>query len=235
MKKREIKNWNKIFIGATCVVLGIVVVALCVMYFVSHHLSQVDGEDETVAMLMKEYFNGDKSCTNFSAPLMDGDTMTLSEISNEVKETVTITNIIEDKVTGISYSYINEYYHNLFGNSSDIERKEKYEVVGADLTLDEDGLYYRSKYCDRPERAMCFFLDSAYKSDVEVKLILGVMTRDLVNTKYYGGIVENAEGVEEIDIDPETEEFVKDLPRWEVWFKYSNKLGRYILDRTVKI
>lgn len=235
MKKREVKNWNRIFIGVACAVLGVVVVALGIMYFVSHHLNQVDGEDETVAMLMEEYFNGDKSCTNFTAPLMDNDTMTLTEISSETKEIVTITDIVKDDITGISYSYINEYYHNLFGNDSDIERREKYAVVGADLTLGEDGLYYRDKYCGKPERAMCFFLDSAYKSDVEVKLVLGVMTRDLVNAKYHGGIVGENEDAETIDVDPETEEFIKDLPRWEVWFKYNDKLGRYILDRTVKI
>lgn len=237
-KKRSRSPSNKLVTIIFVSVIAIILIACGIAYFVNaNHMDEISIEDNDVIALANRYFRGTDACMDYNLGLFVDGSMSVKNMDYDTKESLAIEYAVGKRYDQISYNELNEVYHLLFNDNTDLERKDYYEATSGYYDLNGD-IYdlYLEAICAaaRPPEMVCLSTNKAYKSSNAIKIIYGVFSGTAETGNIYSGVNWDTEplGVYgEFDLLEQEPNFDK----WEANFKYDKKLNRYFLDSTQKL
>lgn len=236
-KKRSRKfNSNKLIF---LVLIAVVVCALAACgvgyYLDSIKMEEISIEDETVENLTTKYFRGSSACIEYDLGLFSDDTINTKDLDYDTKEEIVIDYAVRKNYDKIGFSELKELYSSMFNDGSALEEKYYYDSTSGYYEKDGD-VYILEVYsaCSaaRPPEMICLVPDKAYKSSQGIKVITGLYSGTADTQYLYSGLNWESDALGLYgEIDPTESE----LAKWEIYYKYDSKLGRYFLDSTKKL
>ncbi len=237
-KKKTKGKSNKIVAVIFVSVIAIIFVACGILYFVNaNRMDEVSIEDDDIVAIATRYFRGTDSCIDYNLGLFIDGTMSVKDLSYDVKENLAIEYAINKKYDQIGHDELNEVYRLLFNDGSNLQKKSYYESTSGYYEANND-VYelYMETACtaEQPPEMTCLALNKAYKSGNSAKIIYGVFSGTVETGYIYSGVNWDAEPLGmygEVDLLEQEPNFAK----WEANFKYDKKLKRYFLDSIKKL
>lgn len=234
---RKLSN-NKLVAVIFVSVITIILVACGILYFVNaNRMDEVPIEDDEIVTLATRYFRGTDSCMDYNLGLFIDGTMSVRDLNYDTKEKLAIEYAISKRYDQIGYNELNEVYHLLFNDGTNLEKNDYYESTSGyyESSGNNYELYIETDCAaTRPPEMVCLAMSKAYKSDNGAKIIYGVFSGTAETGYLYSGVNWDAEPLGiygEIDLLEQEPNFTK----WEANFKYDKKLKRYFLDSTKKL
>lgn len=238
-RSRSAKIMNALpIVGLIALIVALIVTLIFVIVgLTSTPMKEINTDSELVAVPMGRYFyNKDGGCAGFEDILLSDGRKTTTDYSDELKEHIVVNFLINQKVNGYPYSYINEVYQAFFGKNENIAEKDVYETSDGKIVKNEYGTYVSESKCSAPEIYTCVVLDKAYKSDKNntLKAVVGVFTVTSENGNVYPGLNHDGEALG-VRTDFDVTGRLGELPKWELFFKIDKSTGLYQLVYTSKI
>ena len=237
VRKRAGKiNTNKLVFVLLLVVV-IVALAGCGIgyYFNSIKMEEIATDSEAVQTLSSRYFRGASACIDYNLGLYTDGTMNAKDLDYDKKEQIVIDYAVRKGYDKIGLSELRELYKLLFNDGSSLEQKYYYEATSGAYEKEGDD-YVLSAYsaCStaRPPEMVCQVIDKAYKNGRNIKVITGLYSGTADDQKLFSGL--SWEG-EPLGIYGEIDPTEADLQKWEIVYKYDDKLKTYFLDYTKKL
>lgn len=238
MSKKKSRNFssNKLIVIILIAVVAMALVGCGVGYYLnSTKMEEISTEDDLIVNLSTKYFRGTNSCIDYNQGLLSDGTVSSKDLSYDTKEQIVIEYAIAKGYDKIGLKELRELYTLLFNDGSSLQEKLYYESTGG--TYERDGDIYRATIypsCEAamPSELMCLVIDKAYKSDRNVKVVVGVFSGTAEDGKLYSGLDWNSES---FGIYGEVDPAEQDLAKWEIVYKYNDKLGHYFFDYTRKL
>jgi hypothetical protein len=237
-KKKTKKKSNKLVTVIFVSVIAIILIACGILYFVNaNHMDEVSIEDDEIVAMATRYFRGTDSCMDYNLGLFIDGTMSVKDMDYDTKEDLAIEYAINKRYDKISYDELNEVYHLLFNDGSNLEKKSYYASTSGyyEASGDNYELYIETACtAEQPLEMTCLALEEAYKSKNGAKIIYGVFSGTAETGYIYSGINWDTEPLGmygEVDLLEQE----PNLAKWEAVFKYNSKLNRYFLDYTKKL
>lgn len=237
MPKKKVKRKSNRLVAVIFVsAIAIILIACGIAYFVNaNHMDEVSTEDDDIIALATRYFRGTKACIGYDVKLLVDGEQNVKDMDYESKEQLAIDYAIRKDYDRIGYDELNEIYHLLFNDGSSLKSKAYYETSSGYYRKNSE-VYELTAYsvCSaaRPPEMVCLAVDKAYKSDRAIKLIADVYSGAAETGYLYSGIDWSVKPLGVYgDVTPSEE----DLAKWELTFKYDNKLKRYFLTSTKKL
>lgn len=234
-RKRKLTS-SKLITVILIAVVVIAIIACAIGYFVNaNHMDEVPMEDAEIVALAKKYFRGEDACTDYSIKLFTDEIVSMKTLDYNTKEELAIEYAITKRFDQIGYYELNEVYHLLFNDGTDLQKKAYYESTSG--YYEQNGETY-DLYADsscasaNPYEMTCHVFYNAYKSDRGAKIIFGIFSGTAEDGYIYSGLNWDAEP---LGLYGDVDIMAQNLERWEAVFKYDNKLNRYYLDYTKKL
>lgn len=225
-------------VGLVALIIALVAtLVLVIMNFTTTPMKEIAPDAEIIGVPMERYFfDTDGGCTNFDDILLADGKVDTKDLSDELKEHITINYLISQKYNGYPYSYINETYQSFFGTGENILERDIYETQDGKISKNEDGIYVSESNCAAPEVYTCVVLDKAYKSEKNdiLKATVGVFTVTSESGEVRTGLSTEGESLG-LRADFDVKGRLGELPKWELTFKIDKRAGLYQLITTNKI
>lgn len=234
-RTRKISS-NKLVFVMLISVVAIALIGCGIGYYInSTKMEEISIEDEDVVSLTTKYFRGVDSCIDYNLGLLSDGTVSVKDLSYDAKEEIAIDYAVKKRYNKIGFNELKEVYRLLFNDGSSLLEKQYYESTGGNYEKSGD-IYELTYYssCDSimPDELICFDIDKAYKSDQKIKVVAGVFSGTIETQKLYSGLNWDAES---FGVYGEANPDEQNLAKWEIVYKYNDKLNHYLLDYTKKL
>lgn len=227
---------NKLVAVIFVSVIAIILIACGIAYFINvNHMEEVSIEDDEVVALEYKYLRGESACIDYSIKLFNDGTLSVKDMDYDSKEQIAIDYAARRGYDKLSYNELSEIYKLLFNDGSSLQQKLYYESTGG--SYEKTGEAYElavGATCSStmPYELVCLSVNKAYKSDQRIAIVAGLASGTAETGYLYSGLDWNAEP---LGIYGEFEIQSDQLAKWEIGFKYDNKLKKYFLDYTKKL
>ena len=235
------KRTKKFSSNKLIVVILIVVVALAITgcgvgyYFNELKMEEISIDDELVTELYNRYLRGKDVCLDYKTKIFGEGKVSAKDMDYNTKEEIVIDYLAKKGYRNIGFNEMKESYRMLFNDGSELIEKDYYSSASGNYEKDGNQyILYKVSQCSsrRPYEMICLVPDKAYKSNHALKVVAGLYSGTADTQNLYSGI--NWEG-EPLGVFGEINPVEKDLVKWEIVFKYDNKLNRFFLDYTKKL
>ena len=228
---------NKLVLGVLIAVVVLVIAGCCIGYYIENNkMEEISTDDDIVTTLATRYFRAPNACVEYDLGLFSDGTVSAKDLSYDTKEQIAIEYAVNKEYDKIGFNELKEVYSLLFKDGSALQ--EKYYYESASGTYEKDGdVYVLDAYAacavDMPPELICMDIKEAYKSNNKVKIIAGLFSGTAETGNLYSGLdwdddhLLGAYG----EVDLENQDFAK----WEIVYKYNDKLKTYYLDYTKKL
>ncbi len=229
---------NKLVLGVLIIVVILVIVAGCIGYYFNNiKMDEIPTDDEQVATLATRYFRGTSACLDYNLGIFSDGTVNAKDLSYDTKEEIVIDYAVRKGYDKIGFNELKEVYNLLFNDGSTLQEKYYYESTSGAYEKIGDAYElntYSACSAARPLEMICQVIDKAYKSDREIKIITGLYSGTADTQNLYSGL--NWDDEHLLGVFGEIEEPTADnLAKWEIVYKYNDKLKTYYLDHTKKL
>ena len=234
-KKKSFSDIIKTCFPALAVIIIALICSVIALIIEENKFDEISIDDETVIDLHKKYFRDTDACIDYGVKLFSDGTVSLKNMDYDAKEQVAIDYAARKHYDKIGYNELNEVYRLLFNDGTNLTEKTAYYATSGNYTRDGDTYKLESfSKCatSMPDELICPIIKQAYKSNHALKVIVGLFSGTAEDHLIYSGLNWDAEPLGVYGSFDVTE---KDLDKWEIVYRYDDKLGRYFLDHTKKL
>lgn len=237
-KRTRFFTTNRLVLGVLIIVVILVIVAGCIGYYFNNiKMDEISTDDEQVATLSTRYFRGTSACLDYNLGVFSDGTVNAKDLSYDTKEEIVIDYAARKGYDKIGLKELMELYKLFFNDGSTLQEKQYYESSSGHYEKDgEDYVLevYSACSASEPPEMICQVVDKAYKSSNEIKIITGLVSGTAETGNLYSGL--NWDDEHLLGVYGEIEEPTADkLAKWEIVYKYNDKLKTYYLDHTKKL
>lgn len=234
-RKRKLSS-NRLVFGVFIVIVIVTLIGCGIGYYLNNiKMDEIPTDDEEVVELSKKYFRGTNACTDYNLHLFTDGKASAKDLDYNVKKEIAIEYAIRNDYNKISFNELAEIYKLLFNDGSNLEEKYYYKSTSGSYEK-EGGVYALTKKSKcksvRPPEMTCLVIDKAYKSNRNIKVITGLYSGTADTQYLYSGLNWDTEP---LGLYGEITPSDQNLAKWEIVYKYDDKLGRYYLDYTKKL
>ncbi len=235
-KRTRIFSSDKLVFATVIMVVALALVGCGIGYYFNNiKMEEISTDDKVVLDLTNKYFRGTDACLEYGMGLFTDGTVSTKDMDYDKKEEIAIDYAIRKDYDKVGFSELREVYKLLFNDGSTLQEKLYYESTSGSYKKEgNDYVLSARSACStkRPPEMVCQVIDKAYKSNSSIKVIAGLYSGTADDQKLYSGL--KWEG-EPLGIFGEFDPAEKDLEKWEIVYKYNDKLKTYFLDYTKKL
>ena len=237
MRRKKKFSSNKLVTVILVVLVAIVITGCAIGYYINaNRMEEISVEDETVTALATKYFRGPSACTDYALGLFSDGAVSAKDLDYDTKQEITIDYAVRKGYDNLGFAELKEIYALLFNDGTSLKESSYYEATSGYYEKNGD-VYNLTAYsacaAAQPYEMVCIVPDKAYRNDRSIKYVVGLYSGTAETQNLYSGL--NWDDDSFIGVYGEIEPTDSDLAKWEIVYKYDDKLGHYFLDYTKKL
>lgn len=237
MRRKKKFSSNKLVTVILVVLVAIAITGCAIGYYINANcMEEISFEDEPLAGLTQKYFRDVNACIDYNIKYFGDGTTYAKDLSYEEKEQAVIDYAVRKGYDKIGIDELRELYSLLFNDGDTLKSSPYYETSSGYYVKDGD-IYNLTAYsvCDaaEPPEMTCLVVDKAYKSNRTIKVTTGLYSGTAETGYLYSGLNWDEDNL--IGAYNEVDPFESNLAKWEIVYRYDDKLGHYFLDYTKKL